>query len=59
MSPVAGTAAGSLDHGRVRTSQQPPPASATAHSVQPSAVVPTPMYFSPEAKITKVIIGLM
>ncbi len=29
------------------------------HSVQPSAVVPTPTYLRPEAKITKVIAGRM
>src|SRR5260370_27839139 len=30
---------------------------ATAHKVQPSAVVPTPTYFRPEARITNVMIG--
>jgi hypothetical protein len=29
------------------------------HKVQPRAVVPMPTYFSPEAKITKVMIGRM
>jgi hypothetical protein len=33
--------------------------SKTAHMIQPSVVVPMPMYFSPEAKITKVMTGLM
>jgi len=34
-------------------------ASRMAHSVQPRAVVPRPMYFRPEAAITKVITGRM
>jgi hypothetical protein len=30
-----------------------------AHRTQPSAVVPTPTYFRPEARITKVMAGRM
>ncbi len=35
------------------------PASSIAHSIQPSAVVPRPMYFKPEAAMTNVITGRM
>jgi len=34
-------------------------ASRTVQRIQPSASVPTPTYFSPEAKTTNVITGLM
>src|SRR5258708_8212024 len=48
-----------LRHGCARASHTPTAASRTAHSAQPRAVVPTPTYFRPEAKITKVMTGLM
>src|SRR5690242_4441067 len=48
-----------LRHGCARASHAPAATSRTAHSAQPRAVVPTPTYFRPEAKITKVITGLM
>jgi hypothetical protein len=47
----------SLRHGHVRAIQQPAAARTTALSVKHGTVVPTPMYFRPEAKITKAITG--
>src|SRR5262249_60075763 len=57
--PLAAAFAGLGCHGRARASQVAPAVSSTAHRIQPSAVVPTPAYFSPDAKITKVIAGRM
>src|SRR5213078_2624841 len=55
--PLAAAFAGLGCHGRASASQVPPTVSSTAHRIQPSAVVPTPAYFSPDAKITKLIAG--
>jgi hypothetical protein len=40
-------------------SAYPAATTSTAASIQPSAVVPTPTYFRPEASITKVMAGRM
>src|ERR1022692_3482800 len=45
--------------GRIQMNQYPAAASSTAPMVQPSAAVPSPTYFSPEARITKVMTGLI
>jgi hypothetical protein len=39
--------------------QDSAPISSIEHRIQPSAVVPTPTYFSPEAATTNVIAGRM
>src|ERR1035437_7806893 len=57
---AAGWAAGwAARAGRIQTNQYPAAASSTAPMVQPSATVPSPTYFSPEARITKVMTGRM
>src|SRR5207253_10577815 len=52
---------GSLDEtqGFDTISQTTNPANSTPTRLHPSALLPTPMYFSPEAKITNVMIGRM
>jgi hypothetical protein len=43
----------------LRSSPYPAATTSTAARVTPSAVVPTPAYFRPDAKITKVMAGRM
>src|SRR5207247_4009754 len=49
---------GWLRQGRLRATQIDAPTNSAAQRIHPSAVVPTPTYFSPEAPTTKVIAGL-
>jgi len=48
-----------LRQGLTEANQLTAVTSNVAHKIHPRVVVPTPTYFSPEAKITKVIEGLM
>jgi hypothetical protein len=48
-----------LRHGCFSASQAKPTTNRIAHRIQPSAVVPTPTYFRPDAVTTNVIMGLM